>query len=50
MVRTLFSTLLLVAASGALLAEESDYYRLETYEIPADLKLEASGLALFPDG
>ncbi len=29
---------------------ESDYYRLVTYPIPDELKLEVSGLALLPDG
>ena len=29
---------------------ESDFYRLETYPTPEDLKLEASGLAVLPDG
>ncbi|MEM7144760.1 MAG: hypothetical protein AAF591_06470 [Verrucomicrobiota bacterium] len=30
--------------------EESEYYRLETYGVPDALKLEASGLAVLPDG
>ncbi len=29
---------------------ENDYYRIDTYPIPEDLKLEASGLAVLPDG
>jgi len=29
---------------------EARYYKLSTYELPEDLKLEASGLALLPDG
>ena len=31
-------------------ADESDYYQLMTYPLPSDLKLEASGLAVLPDG
>ncbi len=30
--------------------EESDFYRLDTYSLPQDLKLEVSGLALLPAG
>jgi glucose/arabinose dehydrogenase len=30
--------------------EQSDYYRVETYELPKGLILEASGLAVLPDG
>ena len=29
---------------------EGDYYQLETFPIPEGLKLEASGLAVLPDG
>jgi hypothetical protein len=29
---------------------ESQFYQLETYRLPEDLKLEVSGLALMPDG
>ena len=29
---------------------ESDFYRIDTFPIPEDLKLEASGLAVLPDG
>lgn len=37
-------------AWGNAQAGESDYYRLTTYPMPPDLKLEASGLAVMPDG
>ncbi|MEM8953992.1 MAG: hypothetical protein AAGD22_07575 [Verrucomicrobiota bacterium] len=30
--------------------DASEYYRLVTYRVPEELKLEASGLALLPDG
>jgi glucose/arabinose dehydrogenase len=30
--------------------EQSDYYRIITYEVPEGMNLEASGLALLPDG
>lgn len=35
---------------GAFAQEQSDYYRTVTYELPAGLQLEASGLAPLPDG
>lgn len=38
------------AKSQTEIARESKYYALETFPLPADLKLEASGLASFPDG
>ncbi len=40
-------------AVGVMFAEapdESDYYRIETYPIPSELKLEVSGMASLPDG
>jgi len=30
--------------------EQSDYYRIETYELPQGVNFEASGLAVLPDG
>ena len=40
---------LALATFGAT-AAESDYYRIVTYPMPEELKLEVSGLALMPDG
>jgi glucose/arabinose dehydrogenase len=55
MVRRAVKGLLLCLAgvsipAGAWEEEESPYYQLVTYAIPEGLKLEASGLALMPDG
>lgn len=46
------STILIAAglAWGNAQAEENDYYLLMAYPLPQDLKLEASGLAVLPDG
>ena len=45
------SLLSLLALVGPLLAvEQSDYYNTHTYELPQGLSLEASGLAVLPDG
>ncbi len=46
---------LLGMSAGLVLADEqadreAKYYKLSTYTIPEDLKLEASGLAVLPDG
>ena len=49
--RALVILLLLCAPSIALAAEGEDaYYPIETFAIPDDLTLEASGLATLPDG
>lgn len=40
----------LVTACSVLAQMQDDYYRVLTYELPPDLNLEASGLALLPDG
>lgn len=50
MKKRLFQFLVSLAAVGSLAAAESDYYKLVTYPIPDELKLEVSGLALLPDG
>ena len=41
---------LLAFASASFAQEQNDYYRTVTYQPPAGLALEASGLALLPDG
>lgn len=40
----------LLAASTALAQSPEDYYRILTYELPPGLNMEASGLAVLPDG
>ncbi|MDA7916178.1 hypothetical protein N9B94_02985 [Verrucomicrobia bacterium] len=49
-VKCLWGSLVLVLALTANASEESDYYKLVTYPVPDDLKLEISGLATLPDG
>jgi glucose/arabinose dehydrogenase len=39
-----------IAGAGAAEVEESEFYRIVTYAVPEELKLEASGLAVMPDG
>ncbi len=49
----LFINLALIAIVGYATdqsAREAEFYRLETYEMPTELKLEISGMALMPDG
>lgn len=55
MVRHLFppkSLLLAIAlcAAASVVAQSDDYYRVTTYDLPAGLNLEASGIAVMPDG
>ncbi|MGB8170397.1 MAG: hypothetical protein WCF18_23040 [Chthoniobacteraceae bacterium] len=40
----------LALAGAAFAQEQRDFYRVVTYELPAGLQLEASGLAALPDG
>jgi hypothetical protein len=40
----------LVIACSALAQVQDDYYRVLTYELPPELSVEASGLAVLPDG
>ncbi len=51
-VATILVVLSGLAALPAVFAEptEEDYYRIITYPVPEDLKLEATGLATLPDG
>jgi hypothetical protein len=42
--------LLLTLAKFAMAAGDEDYYRVLTYDLPPELHLEASGLAVLPDG
>lgn len=48
--RLLVFAALLCLVGSVRAAGENDYYRLVTYPVPKDLKLEISGLALLPDG
>ena len=46
--RIVVALLLLIVRPGC--TAESDYYRLVTYPVPDELKLEVSGIAALPDG
>lgn len=48
--RTLVALSLILLPFLASAEDQNDYYRLVTYEPPAGLHLEASGLAVLPDG
>lgn len=43
-------SILLVSASLGFAIDQSDYYTTHTYQLPSNLVLEASGLAVLPDG
>jgi hypothetical protein len=58
MVKTVFSSrfsvlgfqLLFALGSSLLAVEQSDYYRIENYDLPKGVNFEASGLAVLPSG
>lgn len=50
MVRSALLILLTCVTVVCAAESEGDYYRIETFAVPDDLKLEATGLAKLPDG